>query len=124
MNKTWTIAIIALVVLAVVAGYFLMNKKEVPAAPVVTPTPVTGPQTHSIDISNMVFNPASITIKAGDTVTWTNNDAAKHIVAGDGGIKSGTLSTGDTYSQTFKTAGTLAYHCEIHPAMKGTIVVE
>ncbi len=57
-------------------------------------------------------------------MSWTNNDSASHTVtADDGSFKSDTLATGATFSQTFAKAGTFAYHCAIHPSMKGTITV-
>lgn len=124
-NQTaWTIGIIALVVIAVIAGYMLMNKKEAPPAPPVTPPAPTGPQTVNVEISDMAFNPASLTIKVGDTVVWTNKDSVKHLITGDGGIASKTMSNGDTYPKTFDRAGTYDYMCQIHPSMKGKIIVE
>jgi len=97
------------------------------------------PQTYDISIKNLAFNPSMLTINVGDTVVWTNEDGATHTVTSDSGseLDSGTLagkssggyytppSAGGTYSHTFTTAGTFAYHCNIHPSMmKGTIVVE
>ena len=75
-------------------------------------------------MKNFAFSPDSVEIKVGETVTWTNEDAAAHTVTGDGGVDSGQLATGQTYSKTFDTAGTYAYHCSIHPAMTGTVVVK
>jgi amicyanin len=128
-QTTWTIAMIAVVVIAVIAGYFLMNQKAAPVAPVVPPQTPTGPQTVNVEISNFAFNPASLTIKAGDTVVWTNKDSVKHLLTnanatGTIGISSPALSNGDTYSKTFDKAGTYAYMCQIHPSMKGVIIVE
>lgn len=59
-------------------------------------------------------------------VTWTNKDTATHtVVWADGSPGSGSLTNGDgPYSRTLDTAGTFAYVCGIHPAMKGTVVVE
>ena len=57
-------------------------------------------------------------------MTWTNSGAATHTVTADNGaFDSGRLASGATFSQTFDTAGTFTYHCEIHPQMTGTIVV-
>ena len=78
-----------------------------------------------ISIQNFSFSPASVTVKAGDTVTWTNNDSATHTVTGDKNeFNSGDVAPGATFSFTFKTAGTVDYHCAIHPSMKGTITVQ
>jgi plastocyanin len=84
------------------------------------------PQTHVVEISGFAFNPTTLTIKVGDTVTWTNKDSTSHTVTSDSGsgLASSTFGNGKTYSHTFNTAGTFAYHCSIHTSMKATIVVE
>ena len=87
-----------------------------PAAP-----PTAG---DAISISNFVFVPATLTVPAGATVTWTNQDQEPHtVVAGDGSFHSPGLGTGATYSYTFPTAGSFDYICSIHPFMHGTVVV-
>src|ERR1043165_45112 len=76
------------------------------------------------DISNFAFTP-TITINAGDTVTWTNKDGAPHTATSDATpavFDSGTLNLNDSYSFTFLTAGSFPYHCAIHPFMTGTVV--
>jgi amicyanin len=77
-----------------------------------------------VSIINMSFVASSIAINKGVTVTWTNNDAMPHTVtANDNSFTSATLNKGDTYSYTFNSAGTVAYHCKIHPGMMGAVVV-
>lgn len=78
---------------------------------------------NSVSIQNFSFNPASITVKAGDTVTWTNNDSTTHTVTGSG-FDSGPLASGATFSHKFDTAGSFDYHCSIHKTMTGTVVVQ
>lgn len=79
----------------------------------------------SVTIDNFAFSPASLTVATGATVTWTNNQTANHTVTGDAGeFDSAQLPDGASFSQTFDTAGTFAYHCEIHPNMTGTVTVE
>jgi plastocyanin len=94
-----------------------------PPAPANTPVPgATG--TVDVTIVNFAFDPASITIKVGTTVRWINQDSAGHSVTSDTGIwDSGNVAQGATYSRVFDTVGTFAYHCGIHPSMKGTIIV-
>jgi plastocyanin len=76
-------------------------------------------------LQNIAIDPASVTVKAGDTVTWTNKDSFTHRLVGDNGeFDSKDMAAGATFSFTTKSAGTIAYHCSIHPAMKGTIVVQ
>lgn len=78
-----------------------------------------------ITISGNKFDPDNITIPIGTTVTWTNQDSVKHtVVADDKSWKSNSLAKGETFSYTFDKAGTYAYFCNIHPKMKGTIIVE
>jgi plastocyanin len=79
----------------------------------------------AVDMKNLAFVPASITIKVGETVTWTNSDSTAHTVTGDKGeFDSGNMDSGKTFSFTFQTAGTFTYHCTIHPNMTGTVVVQ
>jgi len=78
----------------------------------------------AVAIVDFAFQPASLEVTAGTTVTWTNSGAATHTVTADNGaFDSGRLAPGATFSQTFDTAGTFTYHCDIHPQMTGTIVV-
>lgn len=102
---------------------------EAPATPEpVTPAPASEAAPASGDavtIAGLKFSPASLTVKAGATVTWANADGVPHTAtADDGSFASDTLSAGGTFSHTFDAAGTFAYHCAIHPRMLGTIVVE
>jgi plastocyanin len=77
-----------------------------------------------ISMKNIAFSPADVTIKVGQTVTWTNLDGAQHdVVANDGAFKSDLLDTGQTFSFTFPKAGVFNFYCSIHPQMKGTITV-
>jgi plastocyanin len=81
--------------------------------------------TANVKIDNFTFNPPVLTIKAGTTVTFTNNDDIPHtVVAKDKAFRSKTLDTDDTYTFTFTTPGSFAYFCSLHPHMTGTIVVE
>ena len=77
---------------------------------------------NALSIANMSFGPSAITVKAGTTVTWTNNDNTAHTVtADDNSFDSGNLNKGATFSHTFATAGTFHYHCTYHPMMTGTV---
>ena len=79
----------------------------------------------TVDIKDFAFNPPSIEVAAGTTVTWTNSDSAPHTATQDGGgFQSGRLDQGQSFSFTFDTAGTFEYHCEFHPNMHGTVVVK
>ena len=94
-------------------------------SPKPTPTPAPAPSSASISISNFAFSPASLTVKKGTTVTWTNQDGVTHTVTGDnGGPSSGDLANGQSYSYTFNQTGTFTYHCSIHTFMKATVIVQ
>jgi plastocyanin len=101
------------------------NATSPTSAPVVV-APTTAPTGTEVkvQIANFAFNPSTLTVKVGTTVTWTNADSAPHTVtANDGSFASGDLNQGDSFSFTFTTAGTYAYHCGVHPGMKATITV-
>jgi plastocyanin len=79
---------------------------------------------EQVTISNLAFDPQSVTIKVGEAVTWANEDSMTHTVVADGGeFQSENLASGFAFTFTFDTAGTFAYHCSIHPTMTGTVVV-
>lgn len=83
--------------------------------------------TDKVTIENFAFGPKAIKVKVGTTVTWTNQDAVGHTVTADtkaaDAPSSPIFNKGETYSFTFKKAGTYDYHCEPHPYMKATVVV-
>lgn len=86
-----------------------------------TSTPVS---TSTVEIRNFSFQPRTITISRGTTVTWTQRDQVAHTVTADNGsYDSGLLQQGQTYSRTFNDVGTSTYYCKPHPNMKGTIIV-
>jgi plastocyanin len=71
------------------------------------------------------FLPPTASIRAGTTVTWSNEDEAVHTVtAADGSFDSGRMPIGATFSMAFPSPGTVEYLCSIHPAMRGTLTVE
>jgi plastocyanin len=80
----------------------------------------------AVKIDNFSFGPAEITIPAGTTVTWTNNDDVPHVVTSDDNklFKSKALDTDDHFSFTFTKPGTYNYYCAIHPKMTAKIVVQ
>jgi plastocyanin len=84
----------------------------------------TGSPGTPVGIANFAFNPTSVTVAVGGTVTWANADTTVHTVTFDAGPDCGRLNTGGTVTRTFDTAGTFTYHCAIHSSMKGTVVVQ
>lgn len=98
---------------------------DVPAGTTASTTgsaaPVAG---NAVSIDNFAFVPATLTVAAGGTVTWTNRDEEPHtVVANDGSFHSPGIGSQATYSHTFPTAGTFDYVCSIHPFMHATVVV-
>jgi plastocyanin len=78
-----------------------------------------------VRIDNFVFAPQRMTVKAGTTVTWINDDDIPHTVASNTKLfRSSALDTKDKFSFTFTTPGAYEYFCSLHPHMTGAIVVE
>ncbi len=97
------------------------------------------PVTHTVSLQNFAFNPAELTINAGDIVTWVHQQGnVPHTVTsgnvGDadagaifdsrGGDPDARMREGDTFSHTFTDPGTFPYHCVVHGnRMTGTVTV-
>ena len=80
---------------------------------------------HTVSISDIKYDPKEIKIKKGDTVVWTNNDDRDHTVtADDRSFASKRIAGRATYQRKFSKAGKFKYHCDYHPRMKATVVVE
>ena len=76
-------------------------------------------------MKNLAFDPASITVKVGESITWTNQDGFTHDVKADNGeFASENIEAGGTYSTVIDKPGTYPYHCGIHPEMTGTVIVQ
>lgn len=82
------------------------------------------PGTNEVWIKGMAFNPSTITVAAGTTITWTNKDAVAHTVTSDTDLfDSGNMGSNETFSFKFTTAGSYTYYCTIHPSMTAKVVV-
>lgn len=80
--------------------------------------------THVVTIKNMAFSPADLTIGAGDTVTWVNEDRMRHSAEDlNGAFDTGLLGNGDSASLTFGSSGTFNYRCGPHRNMRGSITI-
>jgi plastocyanin len=112
-----SLAGLALVCFLLTAGAVLLQTAQ-PSQAAVTPV--------HVKIVNYAFEPSTITVVMGvnNTVIWSNNGTVDHTVTADeGAFASGALSPGQTFSFTFTSPGTYAYHCSIHPIMTGTVHV-
>ena len=84
----------------------------------------TAPAGTSVRMAGSRFEPATLTVAAGTTIRWFNDDALPHTVtAADSSWDSGNLAPGGAFERRFDSPGTYAYLCRYHPGMTGTIVV-
>lgn len=118
MKRTFLIAG-AIIVVGIVAAVMYQQRSSTNTAT------QNAAETNLVTVKDMAFAPATIKVKVGTKVTWTNNDSRTHTVASyDGHIPSSQdIRPGETYSYTFTKTGTFKYHCSIHPNMKGVVVV-
>lgn len=134
MKKGVIIGIVIVVLILAIGAFFLFGKNYSGNGVTTTPTTVQNNpqsqgggagQTNSIEIKNFAFSPATLNIKKGQTVTWTNQDNSKHKIISDSGseISSPEFAKGESFQHTFNTIGEFSYHCSIHPSMKGKVVV-
>lgn len=135
MKKLITVLIVIVVVVAGIF-YFAGTKKKSDTSSqsqsssksdnTSKPPVATTQAADKVTIDGFAFSPASITVKKGTTVTWTNQDGAAHTVVetdGQNGPNSDRLEKGQSYSFTYTATGTYKYHCSIHPDMTGTVTV-
>ncbi|HEX3912275.1 MAG TPA: cupredoxin family copper-binding protein [Steroidobacteraceae bacterium] len=84
-----------------------------------------GAAPNSIQVKDFMFMPTTLTIIAGERVTWVNKDDEPHTVVSDTGLfRSGAMDTGESFSFKFDRPGTYHFTCSIHPRMVGSIVVK
>ena len=121
-KKFWTIAISAIIVILIasfVIFYFGGTKNTE-----IDDRPITG-KVHDVVIKEFAFSPAELNITIGDGVVWKNNDAVAHDITFDsGGTGPGRIAAGEIAPRVFTKEGIYDYHCELHPEMKGRIIVE
>ncbi len=87
---------------------------------------VAGAKIHNIEIRNMAYSPATLTIKKGDTVIWVNYDkGTTHTVTSTRGneLSSSFLKIGENYTHTFNTTGKFVYYCIPHASSHGDVIV-
>ena len=148
MSKNVVIALVVIIVLAL-AGWYLLKPQgqsgsQAPSEVTSTPVPSQSPTSSATDgamivkdenlvtISASGFTPKSITIKAGESVTWTNNDSEKHTVNSSPHpthtdyqpLNLGVIQPGQQKSLTFDKAGTYKYHDHLNPSLFGSVTVE
>jgi plastocyanin len=122
------VALVAVLVLVAGCGSGSGGGGATPSAPATastssgSATAIAGP---TVEINNFMFTPKTLTVPVGTTVTWKFDDSTQHTVtADDNSFTSPALGSGQTYTHTFTSAGTVDYHCSIHTFMTGTVVVK
>jgi plastocyanin len=107
-----------LVCAAIVAGMLSGMPRHTSAA-------VDAPVVHTVTIDGTQFQPADITIKAGDSVVWANHDPFPHTAtANAGAFDSKEIGAGKSWTYTAQAKGDIEYVCTFHPTMKGIIRVQ
>jgi len=103
-----------------------MSKVEMPAKPSSAGKEMASPSTaNQVMVENFSFQPGTLTVKAGTTVTWVNHDDEPHTVnENNKTFKSGALDTDGKFSYKFTSPGTYSYFCSLHPRMTGQIIVK
>ncbi len=146
MSKNTIIAGVVILLVLIGGWYLLKPKSTTTENPQTAQTPLpqesASPSAASegammkketmVSITSTGFSPKTITVKAGDSVTWTNNDSANHNVNSDPHpthtlypfLNLGTIKPGDKKSATFEKAGTYTYHDHLNPSLTGTVTVE
>lgn len=79
---------------------------------------------NKIEIGDSSYQPQTLTVPVGTTVTWVNGDTSEHTVTSDEGhFRSGYLASGEQFSYLFDSPGNYQFHCSIHPSVRGVIQV-
>ncbi|MDQ4082570.1 MAG: cupredoxin domain-containing protein [Actinomycetota bacterium] len=79
----------------------------------------------AVAASGLSYAPAELRVPAGSVVTFTNRDDVVHTFTADGGLfDSGPKQPGESFTYSFAGPRTVSFHCEVHPAMRGTVTVD
>ena len=83
------------------------------------------PKSHTVEIEAMKFSPATLEVKAGDTIIWKNRDAFPHNATADNkGFRSGDMQSGQSWKFKARNKGEFPYVCTLHPGMKAMLTVK
>jgi YVTN family beta-propeller protein len=98
------------------------SPRKVVVQPVAQQVPAAGVK---VSISNFAFGPQATTVRAGESVTWSNDDGSPHTVTfKDGSAGSTGISPGQSFTRVFDRAGSYDYYCSFHPYMTARVTVE
>jgi plastocyanin len=116
LQARWPVTLLRVFVAVLVAGGTFLAR--------VGPIAAHQETAAAVQVVDFAFEPGTLTVPAGATVTWTNAGSRPHTVtADDGSFDSGRLDPGEQFSQTFDQPGTFTYFCGFHPEMQGSVVV-
>lgn len=132
-RKNIILIVLGILVIAGLGFYFFKGRGSYNTVTNVS-SPTTGPTSaqptaagSTIVAQNFSFSPASLTVKAGATVTFTNNDSVSHTMVSNDGTSFNTGQVAGGTSTTFTApaqVGTYLFHCGIHPSMTATLIVQ
>ena len=138
MRRRVLIGVASLLIAAGALAGCNVNAESSATAPIATTRAPSGPV---INLSSLMFDPASTTVQVGTTVTWRNDEPITHTITSgrfigvdettglrssqdpDGTFEATLPGKGKTYSFTFTKPGTHTYYCDIHQGMNATIKV-
>ncbi len=124
VRRSFPVILVVVSLLAVISALACSGGSGYGNAPTTTSS-VAAATGNSVTLASFAFSPATITVKVGTTVTWTNQDSTTHTITSDSGVwDSGNIAQNGTYTYAFSKAGTFPYHCSIHTYMKGTVIVQ
>lgn len=114
-RAVWTVLVVFVAVLAVLAVLTMIRENTDGDAEAATG--------DTVEMADIKFSPATITVAQGTELVFDNKDSAPHtFTADDGSVDSGIVDPGKAF--TLKVADPFEYHCEIHPAMTGAVELE
>ena len=124
--KSNRIVIGIILALVIVGGAVALESKN-HKNPTATNSSSTATATNVVSIKDYMFEPATVRVKPGTTITWTNQDAVNHTITADtasaNAPSSMDIGKGASYSFQFNVPGTYTYHCFPHPYMHGSVIV-
>jgi plastocyanin len=120
MKKSANLILIVSAVLFLCGCGYQTSKQASPSQNSSQPAQSNG---STVTIKNFSFSPSALSVKAGTTVAWVNEDNATHTIKSDT-FSSGELNNGQKFEFKFEKAGSFDYSCGIHPSMNGKIIVE
>jgi plastocyanin len=110
--------------LALVIGLALLGSFAVQSGSAAGQASATASAAKRVSIRDFAFHPGTLTVKRGAQVAFANASNVTHTATKAGSFDTKQIKPGTTKVVTFGKRGTFAYHCSIHPFMKGKVIVE